>query len=453
MLKSSTDMTRMNDSDPVWLRFLPEIIHKRIKGRTQLHSIIHNIWWLLGDKALRLGMGLIVGAWVARYLGPSQYGELSYVVAYVAFFQVISQLGLDEIAIRDMARDKQKSPAIIGTIFGLRLIAGVICWICAIGAIVILRPGDYNTLILTAIIAGGIIFQAADTIDLWFQSQIQSKRTVVSKAMSYFMTSILKVVLIIAKAGLIFFAVVGLVEIALSFAALMYSYKKFSAPEKLFWDRCLVRQLLMESWPYMLSGLAIIIYMRIDQIMLREIMGTAELGYFSAAITLSSIWYFIPVMISQSVGPSIAKKRSNDSDGYDRSINNLFSLMWWIMLPLSIVIALISSPVITTLYGKAYSESAVVLSVHVFANIPVGLGVMQGLWIVNENKNTLSLTKTAAGAISNVLLNLLLIPRYGAVGAATATVVSQSISSVFSNIFIAPDIFRRQILCAVWSYK
>jgi O-antigen/teichoic acid export membrane protein len=203
----------------------------------------------------------------------------------------------------------------------------------------------------------------------------------------------------------------------------------------------------------MLSGLAIIIYMRIDQIMLREIMGTAELGYFSAAITLSSIWYFIPVMISQSVGPSIAKKRSNDSDGYDRSINNLFSLMWWIMLPLSIVIALISSPVITTLYGKAYSESAVVLSVHVFANIPVGLGVMQGLWIVNENKNTLSLTKTAAGAISNVLLNLLLIPRYGAVGAATATVVSQSISSVFSNIFIAPDIFRRQILCAVWSYK
>ena len=435
--------------NPVWLRFTPQFIRQRLHGRATLHDIIHNAGWLLADKFLRLGMGLLVSAWVARYLGPSQYGELAYVLSFVAFFQIISQLGLDGIAIRDMARDRESASVILGTVFRLRIITGSFCWLGAVCSIALFRPGDSYTLLLTAIVAGSLVFQAADTVDLWFQSQTQSKRTVFAKTISYLLNSLFKISLILSKASLLYFAIAGLAEIAMSAIALYVSYGRFSAPFKWAWDVAWGKRLLKESWPYMLSGFAITIYMRIDQIMLREMLGTRELGIFSAALPFSTTWYFIPMMIAQSAGPSIAQKKQSDSAGYERSIDRLFSLMWWIMLPLCIAIALLSVPIIQLLYGVAYSASSNVLAVHCFGNIPIALGVMQGIWIVNERKNMLSLVQTVIGAITNIGLNFFMITKYGALGAAVATVASHCVS-VFSTILFAPQIFRRQLFSLLW---
>jgi len=434
----------LSSKNPFWLRFTPQFFRKRLVGRSRLHTIIHNTGWLLGDKALRLGLGLFVGAWVARYLGPSKYGELSYVLAFVAFFQVIGKLGIDNIAIRDIACDRNASATILGTVFRLRLISGIFSWLVAIGSMALLRPGDSETLVLTAIVASTVVFQAADTIDLWFQSQTQSKRTVSAKAIAYVINSLLKVGLILLGAPLIFFAITSLIEFLLSAVALYFSYRLYPAPFRWGWDIERGKLLLKESWSYMLSGLAIIVYMRTDQIMLREMLGAEALGTYSAALPLSTTWYFIPMMISQSVGPAIAQKRESDKVVYNRLINQLFSLSWWLMLPLSISIALASDPLIRILYGTAYSASANILAVHVFANIPVALGVMQTIWIVNERKNIIFFNKAIVGAISNVVMNIFMIPLYGAFGAALATVFSQLVSAVFSNILFAPNIFKRQ---------
>ncbi|NTU69965.1 flippase [bacterium] len=436
--------------NPFWIRLTPQFVASRLENRPTLHAIIHNTGWLLGDQALRMGLGLLVGAWVARYLGPSQYGELSYVLAFVALFQTISLLGLNGIAIRDMAKDREASPVILGTVFRLRLFASLFCWMVAVGAMSVFRHGDTKTLVLTAVIAGSFVFQAADTIDLWFQSQTQSKRTVVAKTFAYLLNSLVRVGLILNNAPLVYFAIASLIEFVLAAMALSYSYRLYPAPFKWKWDVEWGKRLLKEAWPYLLSSLAIIIYMRIDQIMLREMLGTHELGIFSAAMPLSTTWYFIPVMISQSVGPSIAKKKDGDQVGYDQSIDRLFSLMWWIMLPLSVSIALLSNTIVRLLYGETYMASANVLAVHVFANIPVALGVMQSMWIVNERKNTLSLIKTVSGAITNIGLNLYLIPKYGAIGAATATVISYAVSAIFSNVVVAPNIFKRQIISIIY---
>ncbi|TLU87934.1 MAG: flippase [Chlorobium sp.] len=435
--------------NPFWLRLAPQFLRQRLQGKATLHDIIQNTGWLLADKFLRLGMGLLVSAWVARYLGPSQYGELAYVLSVVVFFQVLSQLGLDGIAIRDMARDREAASAILGTVFRLRIITGFFCWLGAVGLMALFRPGDSSTLLLTAIVAGSLVFQAADTVDLWFQSQTQSKRTVLAKTISYLLNSLFKISLILSNAPLLYFAIAGLAEIAMSAIALYVSYGRFPAPVKWAWDIGWGKRLLKESWPYMLSGLAITIYMRIDQIMLREMLGTHELGIFSAALPFSTTWYFIPMMIAQSTGASIAKKKQSDRAGYERAIDRLFSLMWWIMLPLCIAIALLSVPIIKLLYGEAYSESSNVLAVHCFANIPIALGVMQGIWIVNERKNMLSLALTVIGAITNIGLNFFMIPKYGALGVAAATVASHCVS-VFSTVVFAPQIFRRQFLSLLW---
>jgi len=394
--------------------------------------------WLLADRAIRVVMGVVVGAWVARYLGPSHYGELAYVLAFVAFFSVTCQLGLDAVAVREMSRNDDAAPALLGTALRLRLIAGFGAYIAAVVGMALLRPGDTRALILTAVVAGTVVFQAADTYDLWFQSKTQSRRTIVATAVAYLGANGVKVVLILAHAGLVAFAAVGVLEAALAALALYLAYRRFPARTRWSWDPVWARQLLRESWPYLIAGLAITVYTRIDQVMLRGMIDVHELGIYSAALPLSTVWYFIPLAISISVAPAIARRKQYDSAAYDRGLAQLFSVMWWVMLPLCALVALTARPLIALLYGEAYAASADVLKIHIFASVPVALGVAQSNWIVNEKRGMISLNRTVLGAICNVLLNLFLIPRYGARGAAMASVGAQLVAAVFSNLLLAP---------------
>lgn len=186
--------------DPYWLRFLPASLRHRLAGRVNLHVIIHNSGWLLFDKLVRILLGLLVGAWVARYLGPANFGELAYVLAYIAFFQAIANLGADGIIVRDIARDKNAAPQVLGTAFTLRLGVGLACWLAAIGGMAWSNGFDDPSVSLTALAGGTLIFQAADTIDLWFQSQSQSRRTVVAKLIAYLVSNGVKVGLILMQA-------------------------------------------------------------------------------------------------------------------------------------------------------------------------------------------------------------------------------------------------------------
>jgi PST family polysaccharide transporter len=424
-------------------------LRRRLEGRPNLLAVLHNTGWLFADKAMRVVMGVLVGAWVARYLGPSRYGELAFVLAFVAFFSTACQLGLDAIAVRDIARDERAAPAILGTALRLRLIAGFGAYGAAIVGMALLRPGDTRALILTAIVAGTVISQAGDTCDLWFQSQIQSRRTIGAKAVAYLLANGLKVVLVLAQASLVAFAVVGLLEVTLAAMALWVAYRRFPAPSRWRWEPEWASRLLRESWPYLLSGLAINIYMRIDQVMLRGMVNERELGIYSAALPITTASYFIPMAISISVGPAIARRKQHDSVAYERAIAQLFSMMWWVMLPLSGAIAWAAGPLVTFLYGEAYSATAGVMAIHVFASVPIALGIAQSNWIVNEKRSMISLYRTTLGAISNVALNVLLIPRYGARGAAVASVGAQLVAAMFSNIVLAPRILVMQLSALV----
>lgn len=430
-----------------WVKWLPAFFRMRIEHRPSLQSILANTVWLMADNVLRMMLGVFVGAWVARYLGPKQFGELTYVLAFVAFFQAIGKLGLDSIVIRDLARDIDVAPAILGTSLRLRLITGLACWAAAIGGMALLRPGDATTLLLVAIVASTVVFQAVDTIDLWFQSRTQSKLTVIAKTSAVTLASLIRVALILAGAPLVIFAIVTPIEAALAMLALVWVYRRYPTPIGWTWRVEQARQLLHEAWPFLLSGIMILIYMRIDQIMLREMVGEYDLGIYSAALPLSTAWYFIPMAICASVAPALARKKIRSEVEYMVALERLFSLMWWYSLPLSVGIAILAKLLIGLLYGTAYTASTAVLAVHVFSNVPVGLGVAQSQWIANERRNTFALYRTILGAISNILLNLIFIPEHGAMGAAVATVLSQIIAAIISNLFMEPRMLLTQIRC------
>lgn len=438
-------MSVAENSQSKWLKILSKSLSQRLSGNQGLLLAINNSGWLMFDKLIRLLLGLLVSAWVARYLGPAQYGELAYVLAFLAFFQAVAVLGMDGIIVRDIAKDKTKVGEILGTAFILRLSVGFCCWLIAITIMGCFNGWQDNSVYITALAGTSLIFQAADTIDLWFQSQSQSRRTVIAKLLAYITANGLKVLLILNQFPLLAFAMVMAVEFLLAALALAYAYQNFTCqqPWQVFKTR--VVRLLKESWPFILSGLSIIVYMRIDQIMIKEILGEAELGIYAAVLPLAMLWTFIPMTLSVSLAPMVARTKQQSEQAYWVCLSNIFRgfalLGWLICIP----IAILSSYVVELLFGSEYASGSSVLAIVVFTNLFINMGVAQSLWILNEGKSKLSLYKTMVGAVVCLVTNFMLIPELGILGAAVSAVLAQCSSAVLANFFLCRSIFILQI--------
>lgn len=434
--------------DHFWVKILPGFLARKFEGKLTLQKIVGNTGWLFADKIIRLGVGLFVGVWVARYLGPAQYGIFNYAQAFVALFAVFATLGLDGIVIRDIVRNPACREETLGSAFLLKLLGGALTLALTIAIISFIRPNDGLTRLLVALIAAGTLFQAFDVVDFWFQSQVLSKFTVLARNSAFLVVSAVKVILILNHAPLTAFALAGLGEIILVAVGLVAAYRMHGY-RLAFWKGNLARAkgLLRESWPLVLSGLAIMVYMQIDQVMLREMAGDEAAGLYSAAIRLSEVWYFIPTVIVSSVFPAIIESKSINSEVYYQRIGKLFRLLVGSAYLISIPLCLSAHYVVSLLYGNSYLSAGPILSVHIWASVFVFIGVGQGPWNITEGYLKLSLQRTVIGAIMNVVLNIVLIPTYSGMGAAIATVVSYAASAFVMNAFDKRTraIFRIQI--------
>lgn len=416
--------------------FISKVIQKvsLLKGRTGLHKILANISWLFADRILRMGFGLVVGIWVARYLGVQQFGLLNYAIAFVAIFNPLANLGLDVVVVRRLVADPTQQQSILGTSFWMRFVAGWLTWLAVIIGIYLLRHDDAMTIVTVMILGAANIFQSFDTIDLWFQSQVRSKYSVLAKNAAFIATTSIRVVMVLSHAPLVAFVVAILLEAVLGAVGLLIVYKQQGYLVKLWqWSRSLAQDLLRESLPLILSGLTIMIYMRIDQIMLGQMIGDKAVGVYSAATRISEVWYFIPMTVSSSVMPSIFNAKEISEELYYQRIGGLNRGLTWLAIAVAIVMTFVSKPLIVMLFGNSYIESGTILAVHIWASVFVFSGVATSGWFIAENLSYLSLYRTLSGAIVNILLNFFLIPIYGGLGAAIATVIAQAVASFISN--------------------
>lgn len=406
----------------------------------EFRKIVANTFWLMADNLLRMGIGLIVGVWIARYLGPGQFGSLNYAMSIAGMFSVIAKAGLDEIIIRDLVRETSAKDEILGTAFALKLATGSLAFLLSICTILAIPSKDPQTPWLVSIIALGMIFQSVDTIDFWFQSQVRSKNTVYAKNIAYLAISAIKIILITQKAPLIAFAIATIAEIALSSINLAIVYRLAGYSVKVWkanWG--LAKKFLQQSWPNILTGISITIYMRIDQIMLGNMVDTEAVGNYAVGVRLAEIWYFIPSAIVSSIAPKIFQsKQESQSIYYDRIQQALNSIVI-IMYAVSIGITCFSKPMITMLYGASYTWASTVLSIYVWSGVFVSLGFVRNTWVTAEGLFRFGSFTTFIGAGINVLLNLFLIPRYGSAGAAMATVVSYGCSDYLILLLYPPS--------------
>ena len=395
-----------------------------------------NTSWLFFEKILRMFVGLFVGIWVARYLGPERFGLFSYAQSFVGLFVAIATLGLDGIVVRELVKDESRTNELIGTAFYLKLIGAILTLLVLVIATQFTSNDRYTNL-LVFIIASTTIFQSFNVVDMYFQSKVLSKYVVFSNIISLFISSIVKITLILINAPLVAFAWAILFDSIVLALGFIYFFLKYSISEikKIKFNKTIAISLLKDSWPLILSGVVISIYMKIDQVMIQEMLGNEAVGQYAAATRLSEIWYFIPTVVASSLFPAIVNaKRQSEELYYDR-LQKLFDLVVWIAITIALPMTFLSDMIVNMLYGEQYNQVASVLMIHIWASIFVFLGVVSGNWFINENLQLLAFWRAFYGMIANIFLNLLLIKKYGIQGVAMATLISQIIAACIFDFF------------------
>jgi len=411
--------------NPGWMKYLPLFIRQQLEERLYLQNVMSNMGWLLADKILRMGVGLIVGIWLAKYLGPEQFGLWSYAIAFVSLFSAVAALGLDGIVVRDLVRDPSGKDEILGTAFILKLMGGALTLFLATASISMIRPHGEIARWLVLIAAAGMIFNAFDTIDFWFQSQVQSKYSIYAKNSAFLVLSVVKVYLILAKAPLIAFACVGLAEIVTGSAGMLVTYR-ISGQHIRCWQANVPRAIgmLKDSWPLILSGVAIMIYMRIDQVMIGEMVGDKEVGIYSVAVQLVEAWYFLPGIVVSSVFPSIVEaKAMSDAVFYERlqKLYNFLALMAYVV---AIPVTFLAGWIVKILFGVPYAKAGPMLAVLIWSILFTSLGMARSTFLTTMNWTRIHFVTVGCGCVINIALNFILIPEYGGMGAVIASCIA-----------------------------
>lgn len=403
-----------------------------------LRRIIVNTGWLFSLRVLRILVGLFVSVWVARYLGPDRFGSFSYAIAFITLFTPIAQLGLKELVVRDIVREPAGRAEIMGTAFFLRLGGGAIAFAGASLSILLVRD-EQVVRFMTAIVAFGLLFSAFETIELWFQSKVEAKYPVVARAVALIVASAAKVAMILLRAPVVAFAAVAafeMVAIAAGFLV-VYRLRGFRLAEWRF-RLARARELLAQCWTLVLAGVLSIIYLRIDQVMLGGMLGDGAVGVYSTAVRLSEVWYFVPIAISTSVFPALVRARERDVALYGRRLQQLYDFLAGLALVTAIAVTIVAGPLVRILFGEQYAGAAPILSIHIWAGLFVFLRAGLGRWLITEGYMTFFFYSNAIGCAANVLLNLYLIPRYGGIGAAAASIVTYFLATFGACLVYRP---------------
>ena len=363
-----------------------------LKNHQGFMKYFKNTSWLFFEKILRMLVGLFVGIWVTRYLGPERFGLFSYAQSFVGLFAAIATLGLDGIVVREIVKDESKATELIGTAFYLKLMGAVVTLLVLVIATQFTSNNRYTNL-LVFIIASATIFQSFNVVDMYFQSKVLSKYAVFSNIISLFISSIVKITLILINAPLVAFAWAILFDSVVLAMGFIYFFLKYSTCEikKIKFNKTIAISLLKDSWPLILSGVVISIYMKIDQVMIQEILGNEAVGQYAAATRLSEIWYFIPTILVSSLFPAVVNARKQSEELYYSRLQKLFDLVVWIAIAIALPMTFLSDIIVNMLYGEQYNQAASVLTIHIWASIFVFLGVASGQWFIAENLQLLAL--------------------------------------------------------------
>lgn len=409
-----------------------------VLGIPGVQRYLNNTSWLFSGHIFRLAVTLIVSVALARYLGPEQFGVFNYVLSVVALVGVPASMGLQNYVRPKMVEKPESGNAILGTYFVITYVASLACYILMM-LLVILSTERSILVVLFAVIGGTLLLLPFKCFEIWFQAQVAARFPVMATCVTLLIFAVVKLVAISLKSSLITFASILVFELLFLSATQLYLYRRhYTKLKYLYVDGRLLREYLSKAWPLMLSGLAIVVYMRIDQVMIGAILGDTSVGQYAVATRISSIGHFIPQILAASLFPAIINAKASDAAQYQQRLKQFFYVNGALAYAVAIPTSLGAPWIIQWLFGSEYSDAVWVLVVHVWSGLFVYLGVSRAQYLLAEGFLKFSFLCTSIGATTNVLFNAVLIPSAGIVGAAVSTVLSYAIAAFVTSYLYAP---------------
>lgn len=398
-------------------------------GSQGFKKYFNNTSWLLTERIVRLIVSLLINIYVIRYLGPDKFGLLSYAISFAALFTTLATLGLDSIVIRELVKEPGKRDVYLGSVFIMKIFGSFLSLLLIAFTVLIVNDSIYTTTLIF-LVAASTIFQSFNVIDFYFQSKVLSKYPVIVQFSTVLLSTGVKLILIQINAELWLFAAVVTLESIMWAVGFIIIYH-LQGMKILNWkfSKGVTSQLIKDSWPLILSGIVIAVYMKIDQVMIKQMLNDQEVGYYAAAVRISEAWYFIPVAISTSLFTAIVNAKKISEALYLNRLQKLYDILAWMAIGIAIPVTIFSDLIVKLLLGSEYLSSAKVLTVHIWAGVAVFLGVASSQYLITENLTKMSFYRTFIGMILNVILNFILIPKFGIIGSAVATLISYGLAT------------------------
>lgn len=401
------------------------------------NRVFKNAGWIIGCKIIQSLINLIIGLFTARYLGPSNYGVISYVASVVAFALPIMQLGLSHTLVKEFVKSPEREGEILGTALFINILSSFFCMTGSISFIAIVNAGEKETIIVCVLYSLTLLFQATEMTQYWFQSKLLSKYPSLASLGAYIVVAIYKIFLLVTQKNIIWFALSNVLDYFLISIILMIIYRKLGN-QKLTINLSVGREMLSRSKYYIIPSLMVMIFQHTDRIMLKLMMNETETGLYSAAITCIGISGFIFAAVIDSARPTILEVKDKDQAVYEKRVTQLYSIITFMSLSQSIVMTVLAKPLVYLLFGSEYMKSAGILAVAVWYVTFSYYGSVRNIWILAEGKQKYLTGINVVGAVANVVFNLLLIPYWGAIGAAVASLVTQFFTNVIIGFIFKP---------------
>ncbi len=409
------------------------------------NRVIKNASWMIGCKIAQSVISLIIGMLTARYLGPSNYGLISYAASIAVFLLPLMQLGLSKTLVQEFIKRPDREGEVLGTALVFNVMSAVACMGGMYAFLSVANAGESTTILVGVLYSFSLLFQATEIVQYWFQAKLLSKYPSIASVISYTIVALYKVYLLVTGRSVIWFSVSSTLDYLLISVILLIVYKRMGN-QKLKFSWRLGMEMLHSSKYYIVASMMVSVFQQTDRIMLKLMMNEAETGYYSSAITCVSVTAFVFAAIVDSMRPPILEAKHDGSDAYEPRIIQLYSVITYASLIQSVFMVLLARPIVLVLYGEQYLPSVTALRVAVWYVTFSNYGSVRNIWMLAENKQKYLWIINLSGALANVALNAALIPLFGAVGAAAASLVTQFFTNVVIGFILRPIRYNNRLM-------
>lgn len=401
------------------------------------NKAFNNASWIVGCKIAQSVLQLIVGMLSARYLGPSNYGLINYAASVVAFAMPLMKLGFNATLVHEFVECPEKEGEIMGTSLVLNILSSMGC-ILAVSAFSVFANADDETAILVCVLYSlSLFFAAVEMIQYWYQYKLMAKYSSLVMFFTYIIVSVYKIFLLITSKSVYWFAVTNSLDFGIIGIVLIIIYYKKGA-SKFSFSLERAKMMLNKSKHYILSSLMVVLFQSTDHIMLTSMSGTTENGFYTAAITTAGVFQFVYIAIIDSFRPMILSAKKESDIKYEKYVSKLYCYVVYLAFMHSLVFTVLAKFIIGILYGEGYEQSISVLRILVWYLAFSYMGSVRNVWILAEQKQKYLWVINLTGALFNIAINAMLIPVWGACGAAFASLLTQVFTNFVLGFLIRP---------------